>query len=118
MSLINPNATWRKWKIARRVAESKVKDEPRMLMPEAREPGVDGVPLDDSYARHLRGVRDVILSGPVGDALGTGRRFATKEEALYWAVDKYGEDRVKLLDYEGASRWAVLIKNLKSGEQA
>lgn len=79
------------------------------------EPGVDGVPLDDSYARHLRDCRDAIISGPLGEGRqgARGRWFNTVEEALHWAADKYGADRVKLIDYEGASRWAILVKKLK-----
>lgn len=70
------------------------------------------LPVDDFYCR---GAKDVVLSGPLSTHPGHGRRFMTPVEALHWAQDKYGEQRVTLiLGPEGASRWAVLVKNLRA----
>jgi hypothetical protein len=70
------------------------------------------LPVDDSYCR---GIKDVVISGPLSTHTGHGRRFMTPVEALHWAQDKYGFDRVSLVTQpEGAPRWAVLIKNLRS----
>lgn len=84
-------------------------------------PGVDGVPTDLLYSD--RGPRDVVLSGPLGKKVSgsksPGRWFATPWEAVVWAKEKYGEERVRLIYpksifEEGAVRWAVLVKNLRS----
>lgn len=69
-------------------------------------------PVDDSY---LRDERDVVISGPLSTYKGSGRRFGTEIEALHWAQDKYGFDRVSLVNKpEGAPRWAVLVKRLRN----
>lgn len=84
-------------------------------IPEAEEPGVDGLPLDTSYSD--RGPFDVVISGPVGKKIdkskAPGRWFATPWDALTWAEEKYGRDRVKLLNLEESARWAILVKNLR-----
>lgn len=86
-------------------------------IPVAKEPGIDGLPLDTDYSD--RGPLDVVVSGPLGKkvdgSVNPGRWFATVYDALEWARGKYGEERVRLitpLDYEG-NRWAVLVKNLR-----
>ena len=80
-----------------------------------RDSGVssDLLPELDTYC--TRSERDAVISGPLGEnKKGGGRWFNTPVEALHWAVDKYGEGRVSLiLGPEGASRWAVLVKNLR-----
>lgn len=74
--------------------------------------GLCDLPVDDSYCR---GSKDVVISGPLSTHKGHGRRFMTQTEALHWAQDKYGFDRVQLVTQpEGAPRWAVLVKNLRS----
>lgn len=80
--------------------------------PVAEETGIDGISESRDYP--TRGPRDVVISGPLlGRATGPGRVFATWEEALYWAQDKYGIERVSLVKpNEEAVRWAVLVKNL------
>jgi hypothetical protein len=81
------------------------------------EPGVDGLPVDSDYLDYLRGPRDVVISGPVGKKVdgskSPGRWFATPWDALTWAEEKYGRDKVKLLNLEESARWAVLVKNLR-----
>lgn len=102
-------------KLRKRLAVLAGDEEDTRDIPTAAEPGVDGVPLENDY-NYLRGSRDVVISGPLVPATGPGRSFNTKEEAHHWAMDYYGERGlgVCLLDYEGATRWAVLVKNLKS----
>jgi hypothetical protein len=102
-------------KIKERADEVEMRELRKMdALPAAEEAGVDGVPESMDYS--VRGPRDVVLSGPLlGRSAGPGRMFTTPEEALYWAQDKYGMDRVKLIKpSEEAVRWAVLVKNLKS----
>lgn len=82
---------------------------------EERGPGIDGLPVDILYSD--RGPRDVVLSGPLGKKVDSskspGRWFATGYDAFCWAEAKYGANRVTLILEEG-TRWAVLVKNLKS----
>jgi hypothetical protein len=71
------------------------------------------VSSDDDYC--TRSSRDVVISGPLSTYKGAGRRFNTPIEALHWAQDKYGIERVSLVEApEGAPRWAVLVKNLRA----
>lgn len=72
-------------------------------------------PDDPVDASLLRSERDVVISGPLSTYKGSGRRFPTQVEALHWAQDKYGFERVSLVAQpEGAPRWAVLVKNLRN----
>lgn len=102
-------------KLRKRLAVLAGDEEDTRDIPTANEAGVDGVPLENDY-NYTRGPRDVIISGPLAGFTGPGRSFPTKEEAHHWAQDYYGARglAVSLLDYEGASRWAVLVKNLRS----
>lgn len=60
-----------------------------------------------------RGSRDVVLSGPVIGGWGPGRWFANRRNAWFWAVRKYGEERVKPMR-QSLSRWSLLVKNLRA----
>lgn len=88
-------------------------------IPECDTPGIDGLPAIH-YDYSDRSPFDGVISGPVGKKVegsrNPGKWFATGEDALAWAKEKYGEDRVRLifpkLGEEG-TRWAVLVKNLK-----
>ena len=87
-------------------------------IPEAPEPGVDGLPRDYNYSD--RGPLDAVISGPVGQKVDgkktPGRWFATPWDALTWAEEKYGRENVRLIEKsleEGTTRWAILVKNLR-----
>lgn len=87
-------------------------------IPVAQEPGVDGLPNNYNYCD--RSPLDVVISGPLGKKVdgskNPGRWFATTYDALEWARNKYGEERVRLiypLDSEEGARWAILVKNLR-----
>lgn len=81
-------------------------------IPVAREPGIDGLPLAVDY--DTRGVGDVVLSGPLLGFSGRGRVFVNPEAALEWGREKYGPDRVSLINLgEDSVRWTLLVKNLR-----
>lgn len=64
-----------------------------------------------------RGPRDVVISGPIIGGWGPGRWHKNRRVAYWVAVDKYGEDRVKMTR-QSSGRWSFLIKNLKQALQS
>ena len=79
-------------------------------------PGAD-TPERAFYERFVdysdRGVRDVVLSGPVLAGWGPGRYFQSRRRAFQWCVEKYGEGKVTRVPYT-KGRWAFLIRGLKT----
>jgi hypothetical protein len=59
-----------------------------------------------------RGVGDYVISGPLGDTVGRGKRFETALQAHRWAVQKYGNRFKGAIDEAEAfgERYAFLIK--------
>ena len=81
-------------------------------------PRHDCMPFVVDYS--TRGPNDFVVSGPLGDAVGPGRRFPSLSAALKWAQGKYG-DRARLvpelaklsgelMDTYPLARWAILVK--------
>lgn len=81
-------------------------------------PSHDCMPFTTDYSS--RGPNDFVLSGPLRDAVGRGRRFDTISDALRWAQEKYGASNVDLLrrikdvPEELLTRWYLLVRNVKS----
>ncbi len=65
----------------------------------------------------IRGVGDVVLSGPLTGGGRRGRMFSSRASALEWAKGKYGEEKVYelpgLSPEEEMRVWAVVVKNLR-----
>src|SRR5690242_14301459 len=65
----------------------------------------------------IRGVGDVVLSGPLTGGGRRGRMFSSRASALEWAAGKYGEEKVYELPGLGPEEemrvWAVIVKNLR-----
>ena len=66
----------------------------------------------------IRAADDFVISGPLGDGGGPGRRFSTIAAAMIWATRKYGGKRIKqrIAEAESGGRWAFLIAAQKAGE--
>lgn len=70
-------------------------------------PSVDGLP--DAIEYGDRTSAEFVISGPLGDCPGTGRRFPDLATALLWAESHYPRARL-VHDREDAPRWAILVK--------
>lgn len=80
-------------------------------------PGIDTGISDfrDRFVDYnLRGLLDVVLSGPVIGGWGPGRYFRSRRLARAWCEAKYGAGRVKNVEGFTKGRWAFLIKNMRS----
>jgi hypothetical protein len=81
-------------------------------------PQIDYMPWRVDYSD--RGPEDYVLSGPLGNWPGHGRRFPTLSAALQWAQEKFGESQVKLLNrstdalidagISNPTRWAIRVR--------
>lgn len=68
------------------------------------------VDLDVDY--NDRNPGDFVISGPLGEAVGPGRRFETWDEAEDWVSTKFGKrskGRPRNMPEESA-RWAFVIR--------
>lgn len=79
-------------------------------------------PTVDSKAEELkdkwilypgRGPNDVVVSGPMLSNAGPGRFMPSRRAAYAAMVQKYGKERVVLMERQSRGRWSFLIKNLK-----
>ncbi len=56
---------------------------------------------------------DVVISGPLNNAPGHGRRFVTRAQAEKWGREKYGDryrGRIHEAANSGGNRWAILVR--------
>lgn len=54
-----------------------------------------------------------VVSGPLRDTPGPGRRFAFWRQAEVWAREKYGDKFIRrVVELEGTGRWGMLIRSL------
>jgi hypothetical protein len=110
---------WAVWDEAGHPSDTEADDEDNVF-PESGEwedledlpqvPSIDRLPTVVDYSS--RGPDDFVISGPVGDARGQGRKFDSHRAAHAWANAKWGASRVNIID-AGMLRWAVLIKGVK-----
>jgi hypothetical protein len=73
-------------------------------------PTIDGQPRNVDYS--VVPDNSFLLSGPIGNAPGKGRRFEFMDDAMEWATAKYGAGVIKLISQDGDTRWIIRVTKI------